>query len=104
MMKKWIVALVVLLFCASAHAQSCVKDWSSGKRLYEYKAPYLVEYSSGKRLYELDGQVVKEYASGKRLYELDGQTLKDYWSGQRLLESSGIVPRMFLALIALNAI
>ena len=53
MMKKWIVALAVLLFCASAHAQSYVKDWSSGKRL---------------------------------------------------LESSGIVPRMFLALIALNAI
>ena len=87
MMKKWIVALVVLLFCASAHAQSYVKDWSSGKRLYEYKAPYLVEYSGGKRLYELDGDVVKDWSSGRRL-----------------LESSGIVPRMFLALIALNAI
>ena len=67
-MKKAIAMLLGLLLCGSAFAQSYVSDWSSGKKLYEYKAPYLEDYSSGKKLYELEGQVVKEYSSGKKLY------------------------------------
>ncbi|MDA3885835.1 MAG: hypothetical protein PF638_09595 [Candidatus Delongbacteria bacterium] len=47
--------LFILLFCSAIFAGSYIKDYSSGKRLYEFDGKYVKSYMSGKRLYEVDG-------------------------------------------------
>ena len=81
-----------------------VKEYSSGKKLYELEGQIVKEWSSGKKLLEFDGQTVKEWSSGKKLLEFDGRTVKEWSSGKKLYEASGIVPRIFLALVALGVI
>jgi hypothetical protein len=50
------------------------------------------------------GSYIKDYSSGKRLYEFDGKYVKSYSSGKRLMESTGVIPRVIVALIVLQGL
>jgi hypothetical protein len=69
-----------------------------------YAGCYIKDYSSGKRLYQYDGKYIKDYSSGKRLLEFSGSYVKAYSSGERLMESTGVIPRVVVALIVLQGL
>jgi hypothetical protein len=58
----------------------------------------LKDYQSGRKLFEMDGNVVKIYSSGKKVAEIDGSYLKDYQTGKKVAELD--CPGHFSALAA----
>jgi len=83
-MKSTLLIFCVLFFSLTILSQSFVKEYSSGKKLYEWDGKCLKAYNSGKKLCELSGPYLRDYSSGKKLFEYDGTNFKDYSSGKKL--------------------
>ncbi|HAQ61499.1 TPA: hypothetical protein DCR49_05800 [Candidatus Delongbacteria bacterium] len=43
-MKSMMLIMTALFFCSSVFAESYIKDYSSGKRLYEFDGKYVKSY------------------------------------------------------------
>ena len=78
-----------------------IKDYQTGQRLYEYDGTYVKKYSTGQRMLRFDGNYVKDYSTGQRLLQFDGNYVK-ISTGARLVESTGIIPKVLVALLVLN--
>ena len=60
--------LCLVIMTAHSHAaDSFIKAYPSGKKLYSYDGQYIKAYPSGKKLYKVDGYAIKAYPSGKTL-------------------------------------
>jgi len=60
--------LCLVIMTAHSHAaDSFIKAYPSGKKLYSYDGQYIKAYPSGKKLYKVEGYAIKAYPSGKTL-------------------------------------